>query len=109
MAGNMDDPEEIKRTIDTERLVAVYFHQLTGTLRLDSKRIAFTHKPRDAEVLLKEDFDIIFYGHTHDARIERRGKALLVNPGDVEGRFVRSPSYAMFDTRSGKAVLHPVS
>ncbi len=105
VAGNNDDELEIKRTIDSERLLKVYYHRLIGRLTLDKKRIAFTHKPKDAESLLEEGFDIIFYGHTHVAKIEQIGETWVVNPGDIQGRFGQAPSYALYDTADGVPAL----
>ena len=108
VAGNMDNANEIKSFIDTKGAMGYHYHHLTGTLSLDSKRIAFTHKPRDAEVLLQEDFDIICYGHTHEPRLLTKEDTLLVNPGDIQGRFGESPGYAVYDTSSGEAELKKV-
>lgn len=105
VAGNNDDELDIKRTIDSERLLKVYYHRLIGRLTLDKRRLAFTHKPKDAESLLEEGFDIIFYGHTHVAKIEQVGKTWVVNPGDIQGRFGQAPSYALYDTADGVPAL----
>lgn len=112
-AGNLDSEDEIKQTIDRERLLKVYYHQLFGRLTLgaEKRHVAFTHKPRDAESLLQTGFDIVFYGHTHEAKIEQPAEAagtLLVNPGDIQGRFGRSPSYILYDTATAKPDLHIV-
>lgn len=107
--GNNDDELEIKRTIDTERLLRVYYHRLFGRLRFDNRRVAFTHKPKDAEPLLTEGFDIIFYGHTHTAKIQQEGDTWVVNPGDIQGRFGATPSYVIYDTESNEPTLHEIS
>lgn len=103
--GNIDSEDEIKRTIERERLLHVYYQGLTGRLTLDKKRLAFTHKPRDAEPLLEQDFDAVFYGHTHESNVEEIHGSLLVNPGDVQGRFGRPPSYCIYDTGTGAATI----
>lgn len=106
--GNLDSEDEIKRTIERERLLHVYYQGLTGRLTLDQRRIAFTHKPRDAETLLEQEFDAVFYGHTHEATVEKRGTSLLINPGDIQGRFAKPPSYCVYDTASGEATITTV-
>ena len=106
--GNMDVEDEIKGTIEKTPLLSVYYHQLIGRLTLDKKHVAFTHKPRDAEALLNENFDVVFYGHTHEALLEKHGATCFVNPGDVQGRFGRTPSYALYDTESGEPTLHTI-
>ncbi|MDP9211974.1 MAG: metallophosphatase family protein [bacterium] len=108
VSGNSDSEESIKCFIDKESLDGVHYHHLTGRLKLDDKRIAFTHKPRHAEVLLQEDFDVICFGHTHEPRLLSKEDTLLVNPGDVQGRFGERPGYAVYDTASGRAELKKV-
>lgn len=107
--GNLDSEDEIKRTIDTERLLHVYYQGLIGRLTLDKKRLAFTHKPKEAEDLLRQDFDAIFYGHTHEAKVEERNGTLLVNPGDIQGRFANPPSFCIYDTATGAATIETVT
>ncbi len=106
--GNIDSEDEIKRTIDTERLLHVYYQGHIGRLTLDKKHVAFTHKPLDAQPLTKEDFDAVFYGHTHEAKTETLNGTLLVNPGDVQGRFGQDPSFTIYETETGTAETHPV-
>ena len=108
--GNIDDELEIKRTIEAERLLKVYYHQLIGRLTFDKKHVAFTHKPKDATALLEEQrFDVVFYGHTHEAKTEQQGKTLLVNPGDLQGRFGATPSYALYDTATSEIRLQQIT
>lgn len=107
--GNLDDEMDIKATIDREKLLKVYYHGLTGRLTLDKKRVAFAHKPKDAAPLLEEQvFDVVFYGHTHNAKIEQHDNTLFVNPGDIQGRFGGTPSYVTYDTATSVATLHKV-
>lgn len=108
--GNTDSEKDIKRVIGAERLLKVYYHQLVGRLTFAKRHIAFTHKPKDAEKLLEEHrFDVVFYGHTHEASVERRDHTLFVNPGDLQGRFGNTPSYALYDTDPSEATLHEIT
>ncbi len=43
-------------------------------------------------------YDIILYGHTHVARIVRRGSTLAVNPGTVSGYVSGKRTFAILDT-----------
>ncbi len=50
-----------------------------------------------------ESFDVIVHGHTHEAKVYRRGKTLIVNPGEVCGYLSGRRTIALFDTGTRRA------
>jgi len=42
-------------------------------------------------------YDIVIYGHTHQAVIEKRGRTLVVNPGELCGCLTGRSSYALIN------------
>jgi len=52
---------------------------------LGGRRVAAQHFPTIAELIDPTAADLIAYGHDHRARAERRGDALVVNPGTLMG------------------------
>jgi putative phosphoesterase len=67
-------------------------------LSLDGRRIALLHYPDIAEDLYKgQRFDLVIYGHNHQARIEGEKKKLL-NPGTCSGYLADRATVAIFDT-----------
>jgi putative phosphoesterase len=77
-------------------------------LALGGRRIAVNHYPEIAQRLAQGDqFDLVCYGHDHQARVERVGKTVLANPGEVMGRF-GSPTYGLYDCRSGQFQLRSI-
>ncbi|MGC9051468.1 YfcE family phosphodiesterase, partial [Pyrobaculum sp.] len=42
-------------------------------------------------------YDVVIYGHTHQAAVERRGKTLVVNPGELCGCLTGRSTYAVID------------
>ena len=75
-------------------------------LEIDGKKIAVTHYPELAQSLARSGlYDLVCHGHDHRRNVERVGDTLLVNPGEVMGRFGVS-SYAVYDTESKKATLY---
>ena len=42
-------------------------------------------------------YDVVVYGHTHQAVLERRGRTLVVNPGELCGCLTGRSSYALLD------------
>lgn len=83
------------------RLAARYAHvTLHGDwaqLELGARKIAMTHDPDLASALAAGGrFDFVCHGHNHQRKIATVGATLLVNPGEVMGRFgVRS--VALYD------------
>ncbi len=49
-------------------------------------------------------YDLVCYGHDHQAMIEQVGQTLLVNPGEVMGRFGKS-TFALYNTDAHTAEL----
>jgi uncharacterized protein len=59
-------------------------HGEFGDLTLDGKRIALIHSDdqrRFQQTLASGEYDLVCYGHTHVAAIERLGRTLALNPG----------------------------
>ena len=76
-----------------------------GQLRLGERSIAMTHYPDIARPLAAgQQYDLVCYGHTHQQDIAWLGKTLLLNPGEVMGRFGVT-SCAIYDTESGIAEI----
>lgn len=64
-------------------------------------KIALLHG--DEEELLKaliesESFDVVVHGHAHKTEIYRKGKTLVVNPGEVCGYLSGKSTIALLDT-----------
>ncbi|MBO3804348.1 MAG: metallophosphoesterase [Candidatus Brockarchaeota archaeon] len=45
-------------------------------------------------------FDVLVYGHTHEASARRRGRTLLINGGEVCGYLSSRATIAVLDTRT---------
>jgi putative phosphoesterase len=48
-------------------------------------------------------FDYVVHGHSHNRGVERVGKTLAVNPGEVCGYLTGKPSLAIIDTAKNEA------
>ena len=64
-------------------------------------KIALLHG--DDEELLEAlaeggSFDVVVYGHAHKAEVYRKGKTLVVNPGEVCGYLTGKSTIALLDT-----------
>ena len=83
----------------------VTWHGSFAYLEFDGRKVAINHYPQIArDQALCGQYELVCYGHDHTANVESLGKTLLVNPGEVMGRFGKS-TYAVYDTTSGCAEL----
>jgi len=98
--GNGDDKALLN--LKKENL---FIFEKTGFLEIEGKKIAITHFPILANDLAKEEkYDFIFYGHLHFPREKKKGKSLLINPGNLAGVFFPA-SFAVLDLEKNKVSL----
>jgi len=69
-------------------------------ITVENVKIALLHG--SDEELLKclinsRGFDVVVHGHTHKADVYRKGKTLVVNPGEVCGYLTGKSTIALFD------------
>lgn len=86
----------------------------------DNKKIALYHgSPWGMEYIYPDykefsnfrsiDADVIIIGHTHHPFIHKVGKKLIINPGSCgQPRDYNMASYAIYDTKTGKAMIYRV-
>lgn len=82
--GNVDDDEPLLCEMVAE--AGHTFHGRIGKLELAGRKIAFLHS--DDHTLFRQtidsgEFDLVCYGHTHQAEQHREGNTLVLNPGAV--------------------------
>lgn len=82
--GNCDwHPQELQAAIERAGQTC---HGQFGDLEIDGVRIALLHshdRRRFRQCIDSGQWQVVCYGHTHVAAVERRGNVLLVNPGAV--------------------------
>ncbi len=95
--GNTDDRH--KTTLQAQKH-GIHLHGDIGVFKLDGVHFACNHFPEIARALaFSNQFDVVCFGHTHKAHQEVIGSTLLLNPGELMGRF-GSRSYAVYDTET---------
>ncbi|MCA9740035.1 MAG: metallophosphoesterase [Deferribacteres bacterium] len=78
----------------------VVLHGEFAKIEAGDLKIAVNHYPEIAAEIAKSDaFDVVFYGHNHEHRIEKIGSTDLINPGEIMGRFGRS-TFVIYDTET---------
>ena len=83
----------------------VTLHGQFAELALAGRRVAVTHYPEIGRAIAQGGvYDLVCHGHSHERLVERTGRTLRVNPGEVMGR--KGPStYAIYDTERGEAEI----
>lgn len=103
--GNVDGDRYLMTKMSQKDVPNVKIHGELGEIEIEGKKIAFTHYPFFAEGLAATGkYDIVFYGHTHITEIKNKGNSILANPGEILGR-KDSPSFAVYDTETGKCEI----
>ena len=70
------------------------------------RRIFVTHYPLTVASMAKSgDYDAVWYGHDHRARIDRDGPCLIVNPGEISAHKTGRAHFAVYDSDTNTAEL----
>lgn len=98
--GNNDGDRELLRKRFSEYAnlkIRGNFAEIT----VDNVKIALMHGTENELIralIDSEVFDIFVYGHTHKAEAYRKGKTLVVNPGETCGYLTGKSTIALLDT-----------
>ena len=69
------------------------------TINLEDKKLVMLHEHFLVDALADSGhYDIIVYGHTHKPVVEKKGKALVINPGECGGWLYGKATVAVLDT-----------
>jgi len=87
-------------------------------IKIDNMRVALLHggepggPPGPSELLKSlisaECFDVIIHGHVHDAKAYKKGRTLIINPGEVCGYLTEKPSMAVWNTNTMEVKIVPL-
>jgi putative phosphoesterase len=81
-------------------------HERKWEGELGGKKILLIHAPDMLDALDRSGvYDIIVYGHTHET-VVRKGKSLVVNPGECCGWITGRCTAAILDTEQMTAAIH---
>lgn len=106
--GN-NDGDKVAITKSVSESGGVTIHGVFGEVALDDCRIAITHYPQIANALAANGrYDLVCCGHSHEEEQTMIGETLLLNPGEVMGRF-GTHSFGLYDTETGEAEIRHLS
>ena len=98
--GNNDGDKELLKKRFTE--LGAEIRGKFAEVMVDGLRIALLHGD-EAELLRSlidvGSYDVIVHGHTHEAKTYRKGKTLVINPGEACGYLSEKPSIAILNTK----------
>jgi len=105
--GNNDGDRELlkKRFSECEGLE---MHGNFAEIVVDGVKIALLHGSEDEllkALINSEIFDIVVHGHTHRVEVYRKGRTLVVNPGEVCGYLSGKSTIALLDTDKREAKI----
>lgn len=99
--GNNDgDRELLKRQFaELDAEIRGRFAEIT----VDGLKIAMLHG--EEEELVRSlvntgSYDVVIHGHTHEAKTYRKGKTLIINPGEVCGYLTEKSTIALLNTET---------
>jgi putative phosphoesterase len=99
--GNNDGDQQFlkKRFKEINQEIRGKFAEIT----VEDIKIAMIHG-EDMELLTSlirtQSYDVVVHAHTHEAKIYRQGKTLVINPGEVFGYLSGKSTIALLDTQT---------
>jgi hypothetical protein len=105
--GNNDGDHELlkKRFSETTNCT---IHDRFAAINVEGYRIALLHGTEtellDA-IIDSGYFDAVIHGHSHNKSIEKKGKTLAINPGEVCGYLTGKCTVALLDTAKHEAKI----
>ena len=107
--GNNDAEKELLRRKFEE--IGIEIRGKFAEIEVDGLKIALLHG-EEAELLKSlvttDSYDAVIHGHTHQARIVKERKTLLINPGEVCGYLSEQATIALLDTETMDVIVIPL-
>lgn len=99
--GNNDGDHEFLK----KRFAEIEGAEVRGNfaeVNIDGLKIAVLHDDGELfnSLVNSQSYDVVVYGHTHEAQVSRKGKTIVINPGEACGYLSGRPTIAIFDTNT---------
>ena len=114
--GNNDGDHEFLKKRFTE--AGLEIRGIFAEIKIDNLRVALLHggepgsPPGLSELLTSlienECYDVLVHGHVHEAKAFKKGKMLIINPGEVCGYLTQKPSFAVWNTKTMDVKIVPL-
>jgi len=80
-------------------------------VEVNGLRIAMLHGEEEAllhSLINAESYDVIVHGHTHEAKTYRKGKTLVINPGEVCAYVTKKSTLAILNAETLDVKIIPL-
>ena len=99
--GNNDgDKNLLKRKFEE---INAEIHGNFAEVAVDGLKIALLHGSEEEllqSLINVESHDIIIHGHTHEAKTYRKGRTIIINPGEVCGYLTEKSTIALLNSQT---------
>jgi len=105
--GNNDGDHELLKKRFSEN-PSLEIHGGFAKIIVDDAKIALLHGTEEEllrALIDSESFDVVVHGHSHTAGVYRKGKTLVVNPGELCGYLTEKSTIALLDTAKREAKI----
>ena len=78
-------------------------HGNFAEVAVDGLKIALLHGSEEEllqSLINVESHDVIIYGHTHEAKTYRKGRTIIINPGEVCGYLTEKSTIALLNSQT---------
>jgi putative phosphoesterase len=101
--GNNDGDVYLLMKVAQQAGNVTLYIEAMAQISVGDKKIAAVHYDHLADAIAPSHrFDAVFFGHSHQAVKRWEGRTLVLNPGEVMGRFGK-PSFALYDAEKHDA------
>lgn len=105
LRGNNDGDVALLLRVAGQSSHVRFYAESLAELEIGGRKIAVVHYAHLANPLaLSGKYDAVFFGHTHRQVKRWENQTLLLNPGEVMGRF-GTPTIALYDTETRDAEI----
>lgn len=81
----------------------ITIHGEYAELEREGRKISVNHFDNIGHAIAAgQEFDVVCCGHSHQFRVEKNGRSILVNPGEIFGLLTGKSTFAVYDTRTGE-------
>jgi len=105
--GNNDGDHELLKKRFSET-VNCTVHDRFATVEVEGYRIALLHGDENEllnAIIDSAYFNAVIHGHSHNKSIEKKGKTLAINPGELCGYLTGKSTLALLDTVKHEAKI----